>query len=92
MKNKPILTSGTVRHKVIIDTLKRSTGQKVFLLIQPYPFVVFGSIVAVKHDFLLIDIQANRLSEVQKGTIHVKIEDIEAFYIEAAGPKIPTET
>ncbi|MFC0562083.1 hypothetical protein [Halalkalibacter alkalisediminis] len=88
MKSKPNLSSGSVRQKVIIDTLSRSTGQKVFLLIQAYPFVIIGSIVTVMHDFLLINIEANSISEIQNGTVHVKIEDIEAFYIEEAGPKI----
>lgn len=91
MKNKPNLSSGSVRQKVIIDTLKKKTGQKIFLLIQPYPFVVIGTIVNVKNDFVIINIQANSISDVQKGTIHVKIEDIEAFYIEEAGPKIPND-
>lgn len=91
MKSKPSLSSGSVRQKVIVDLLSKSIGQKVFLLTQPYPFVVIGSIMMVKHDFVRIDLHVNSLSEAQQGMIHIRIEDIEAFYIEEAGPKISND-
>ncbi|GAE34249.1 hypothetical protein [Halalkalibacter akibai] len=84
MKSKPHLASGTVRQKVVADTLKSSIGKKVFILIQPYPFVIIGNLLEIKSDFLLVEIEPDHLSELKQGLIHVKITDIEAFYIEEA--------
>jgi hypothetical protein len=91
MKSKPNLSSGSIRQKVVADTFKTSIGKKVFLLIQPHPYVIIGHLTAVKSDFLFVDIEPNHLSEAKKGLIRVKMDDIETFYIEEGRSIIPNE-
>ncbi|ARK31814.1 hypothetical protein [Halalkalibacter krulwichiae] len=82
MRGNTNLSSGTVRQKFVADTLKVNIGKRLFILLQPYPHAIMGKIVAVQSDFVILDVKPTQYSGMTAGLIHVKIEDIEAFYFE----------
>ena len=79
-----------VREFVVTQEFKDHIECKAFILIFQFPFLIIGTIKAVKGDYLLIKADVTNVNELDDEEFRVHIDAIEVFYIEKPGqPKIP---
>lgn len=78
-----------IRQATVSKEFSNSTGNKALILISPFPFLVIGKIVKVVEDFVFFDVETTHISELEGKILRVHLDDIEVFYIENGGPKIP---
>ncbi|PGK30365.1 hypothetical protein [Priestia megaterium] len=78
-----------IRQAVVTQTFKDNVGERVFLLIGPYPFLVIGIIVDVLSDYVLVEAEITNVSELDDEEFRIHIDSIEVFYIEEEGKPIP---
>ncbi|MFZ5828077.1 MAG: hypothetical protein ACOY94_27550 [Bacillota bacterium] len=64
-------------------------GRRAFFLIDAFPFMIIGEIVAVESDFVLVCIETTHVAELEGRVIRLHIDEIEAFFIEDGAHTIP---
>ncbi|MBZ6483975.1 hypothetical protein [Priestia aryabhattai] len=78
-----------IRQAVVTQNFKDSIGERVFLLIGPYPFLIIGTIVDVLSDYVVVEAEITNVSELDDEEFRIHIDSIEVFYIEEEGKPIP---
>ncbi len=78
-----------IREAVVAEAFFDNIGRRAFILIPSYPFLIIGEIVDVISDYLVIQAEVTNVAELDDEVFHVHIDDIEVFYIEKHGRKIP---
>ncbi|MGG3197262.1 hypothetical protein [Priestia aryabhattai] len=78
-----------IRQAVVTQNFKDSIGERVFLLIGPYPFLIIGTIVDVLSDYVVVETEITNVSELDDEEFRIHIDSIEVFYIEEEGKPIP---
>ena len=79
-----------IREFFVTVEFKENVGQRAFILISPFPFLIIGTIQEVVGDYLVIKAEVTNIAELDDEVFRVHIDDIEVFYIEKPGkPKIP---
>lgn len=79
-----------IRQDVVTDTFIESIGQRVFILLPQFPFLVIGEITEVVGDFVFVFVETTHITELEDKVLRIHIDDIHVFYIENDGPPIPT--
>lgn len=78
-----------IREAVVAEAFSESVGRRAFILIAPYPFLIIGEIISVTSDYLVIKAEVTNVAEFDDEVFRVHIDDIEVFYIEKDGKRIP---
>lgn len=78
-----------IRQAAVSREFSNNTGNKALVMISPFPFMVIGKIVKVVEDFVFFDVKTTHISELEGKVLRIHLDDIEVFYIENGGPKIP---
>ena len=78
-----------IREAVVAKTFSVNVGQRALILICQYPFLIIGEIMNVISDYLVIKAEVTNVAEFDNEVFRVHIDDIEVFYIEKDGKKIP---
>mgnify|MGYP003397684928 CR=1 FL=1 len=78
-----------IREAVVAETFSVNVGRRALILISPYPFLIIGEIISVTSDYLVIKAEVTNVAEFDDEVFRVHIDDIEVFYIEINGKKIP---
>ncbi len=83
------LDINAIREAVVAETFSVNVGRRALILISPYPFLIIGEIISVTSDYLVIKAEVTNVAEFDDEVFRVHIDDIEVFYIEINGKKIP---
>lgn len=83
------LDINAIREAVVAETFAENIEQRALILISPYPFLIIGEIISVTSDYLVIKAEVTNIAELDDEVFRVHIDDIEVFYIEKNGKKIP---
>ena len=86
---KYALDINAIREAVVAETFSVNVGRRALILISPYPFLIIGEIISVTSDYLVIKAEVTNVAEFDDEVFRVHIDDIEVFYIEKNGKKIP---
>ncbi len=86
---KYALDINAIREAVVAETFSENVGRRALILISPYPFLIIGEIISVTSDYLVIKAEVTNVAEFDNEEFRVHIDDIEVFYIEIDGKKIP---
>ena len=86
---KYALDINAIREAVVAETFSVNVGRRALILISPYPFLIIGEIISVTSDYLVIKAEVTNVAEFDDEVFRVHIDDIEVFYIEINGKKIP---
>ena len=78
-----------IREAVVAETFYKNIGRRTFILMSQYPFLIIGEIINVISDYLVIKAEVTNVAEFDNEVFRVHIDDIEVFYIEKDGKKIP---
>ena len=78
-----------IREAFVAVEFSNKIGSRALLLICPYPFLIIGEILEVNSDYLVIKAEVTNVAELDDEVFRVHIDDIEVFYIEKNGKKIP---
>ena len=78
-----------IREAIVAETFSVNIGRRALILISPYPFLIIGEIISVISDYLVIKAEVTNVAEFDNEVFRVHIDDIEVFYIEKDGKKIP---
>ena len=78
-----------IREAVVAEFFSENAERRALLLISPYPFLIIGKILEVVSDYLVIEAEVTNIAELDNEAFRVHIDDIEVFYIEGKGKKIP---
>lgn len=78
-----------IREAVVTLAFKNSIGKRALVLISQFPFLIVGTIKEVVSDYLVIEAEVTNVTELDCEVFRVHIDDIEVFYIEDEGRKIP---
>lgn len=78
-----------IRNQVVTDVFTESIGQRVFILVPQFPYMLIGVILDVANDFVLIDVETTNIPELDGEKFRVHLHDIEVFYIEDEAGEIP---
>jgi uncharacterized surface protein with fasciclin (FAS1) repeats len=85
--NGPDINS--VRYKVVSDEFKSNKGKRTIIFLAQFPFLIIGPIKDVVGDYLLIEAEVTNVTELDGELFTVHIDEIEVYYIERKGRKIP---
>ena len=78
-----------IREAIVAKEFSDSARRRAFILISSYPFLIIGEILNVVSDYLEIKAEVTNGAELDNEVFKVHIDDIEVFYIEKDGKKIP---
>lgn len=78
-----------IREAVVSLEFQNNIGKRALVLISSFPFLFIGTIEEVVSDYLMIKAEVTNVTELDDETFRVHIDDIEVFYIENEGRKIP---
>lgn len=78
-----------IREAVVSEAFSENVERRALILISPYPFLIIGKILHVVSDYLVIKAEVTNVAELDNEVFRVHIDDIEVFYIEKDGKKIP---
>jgi hypothetical protein len=79
----------SIREAFVAEAFSENVGRRAFILISPYPFLIIGEIISVTSDYLVIKAEVTNVAELDNEVFRVHIDNIEVFYIEIDGKKIP---
>ncbi|BDH61521.1 hypothetical protein MTP04_16510 [Lysinibacillus sp. PLM2] len=79
----------SIRQSVVSGEFENNVGNRALLLIFPFPFLIIGRIKNVVSDYVIIESEVTNVTELDGENFRVHIDDIEVFYIEKQGRKIP---
>lgn len=83
------LDINAIREAFVAETFAENVGRRALILISPYPFLIIGEIISVTSDYLVIKAEVTNVAEFDNEVFRVHIDEIEVFYIEINGKKIP---
>lgn len=78
-----------IREYVVAKTFSKNVGRRALILMPPYPFLIIGEIMNVISDYLVIKAEVTNVAEFDNEVFRVHIDEIQVFYIEKDGKKIP---
>ncbi|WP_019241011.1 MULTISPECIES: hypothetical protein [Bacillus] len=78
-----------IRHAVVSREFEINIGKKALTLLAQYPFLVIGEIKEVTGDYVFIKAEVTNISELDGSLFRIHTDDIEVFFIETRGYKIP---
>ncbi len=78
-----------IREAVVSLQFKNNIGRRALLLIPSFPFLIVGTIEDVISDYVVIKAEVTNVTELDGETFRVHTDDIEVFYVEDEGRKIP---
>jgi len=84
-----VVDINAVREAVVAEEFNQNVGRRAFILIAPYPFLIIGEIKSVTSDYLVIKAEITNVAEFDDEVFRVHLDDIEVFYIEKDGKRIP---
>lgn len=84
-----VVDINAIREAVVAEEFSDNVGRRALVLISPYPFLIIGEILDVISDYLVIKAEVTNVAELDNEVFRVHIDDIEVFYIEKHGRKIP---
>ena len=78
-----------IREAVVTLAFRNSIGKRALVLISQFPFLIIGTIEEVISDYVVIKAEVTNVTELDDEIFRVHIDNIEVFYIEDEGRKIP---
>ncbi len=78
-----------IRSAAVSREFEENPEKRALILIEPFPFLIIGSIVEVVSDYVVIEAEVTNVSELDGEIYRIHIDDIEVFYIEKEGRPIP---
>ncbi|MEK3883153.1 hypothetical protein [Paenibacillus sp. PL2-23] len=78
-----------IRQYALCQEFERNVGQRAFILISAYPFMIIGTIVRVHSDFVFIETEVTNIAELDNELFRLHIDQIAVFYIEDGNCRIP---
>ena len=78
-----------IREAVVALQFKNNIGRRALLLIPSFPFLIVGTIEDVVGDYIVIKAEITNVTELDGEVFRVHTDDIEVFYVEDEGRKIP---
>lgn len=78
-----------IREFFVTQEFRENIGKRALILIFQFPFLIIGKIEDVVSDYLVIKAEVTNVTELDDEVFRVHIDDIEVFYIEKDGRKIP---
>lgn len=78
-----------IRRKVVTQAFARAIGRRALILIAEFPFMIIGTILRVKGDYVLIDVETTHTNDFESREMFIHIDPIQVFFIETPNRKIP---
>ncbi|KMK75131.1 hypothetical protein [Alkalihalobacillus pseudalcaliphilus] len=89
MNHTERLSINDIRYAVVTEAFEEAIGRRALILIEEFPFLIIGEIEEVIGDFVFICVETTHISEIEGRVIRVHLDDVQTFYIEMNGPRIP---
>ena len=71
-----------IRERVVTEEFRNNIGNRAFILVFQFPFMIIGKIKDVMSDYLIICTEVTNVTELDNEEFRVHIDNIEVFYIE----------
>lgn len=79
------------QHQALVRHFEEFIGNRLFILIPQFPFMFIGTLLAVRNDQLIIDVERTHIEQLENRIWEIHIDTIHTFFIERdEGPTIPT--
>ncbi|MCM3782132.1 hypothetical protein M3231_04050 [Neobacillus mesonae] len=78
-----------IREAALVEELSQAVGNRILILIEPYPFFLVGELVEVRGDTIFVLVELSNIPEFDNINVRVHIDDIQVYFVETPDNPIP---